>query len=154
MKITPCHSVAIVRPQEARQCPACDDNPHSANTIENESANCLLQALPHESVPKEILASSFWEKAAREMKRQSSVKCPGVGLSATDLSGNCIAAVLYNNQENRELRNDDRGHSLTARGFIWDYNHPAKQELPFFLISVKETEISRHYPTGPLPFSP
>lgn len=52
------------------------------------------------------------------MKRQNSVKCPGGGLSATDLSENCTASVSYNNQENRELRNDDRGHSLTARGFI------------------------------------
>lgn len=49
--------MAIVRLQEARQYPAYDDNPHSANTREDESANCPLHALPHECFPKEMLAS-------------------------------------------------------------------------------------------------
>lgn len=45
-KITLCHSAAIVTSEDAIQYPSWDDSPHSANTIENESTNCLLQLLP------------------------------------------------------------------------------------------------------------
>lgn len=53
-KITVCYIVAIVRLEEAIQYQSCDDSPHSANTIENESANCLLH-FSHGSVPKDTI---------------------------------------------------------------------------------------------------
>lgn len=65
-KITLCHSAAIVTSEEAIQYPSWDDSPHSANTIENESANCLLQLLPQVCSQRYpcvlILKAYVWEE--------------------------------------------------------------------------------------------
>lgn len=52
----PCHSVVTVKVQEARQYPACDDNPHPAHTIEI-SPQIAYSTLSHLSIHKEMLTS-------------------------------------------------------------------------------------------------
>lgn len=52
----PCHTVVTVKVQEARQYPACDDNPHPANTIEM-SPQIAYSTLSHMIILKEILTS-------------------------------------------------------------------------------------------------